>query len=436
MSQRMTLSQRYALLQSTVQQMTATISILRASCPNNFEECIPNVLGHIVELASRQLSDPQIASGLESLFATRSFQLALAHEAENLALANRPACRDFALYLVENSLEKDSASRVIVPKSANPSRNSKLNMDATTHAKFREAFYNPAKMAQAVQEQKLLAQDRMGSGVGAVQDISEMQIALRAQKLFGKHWLALESLMRFAFTLREPSREGLLCGFLREHVVLSKLDYVLSLRIQKRFASRFDDAGKNAQARHFQDAMINSIGEFVLVSLGIITPEIFHLQSFEFDEVAEAFAQQSFDDCDEDNDELPENVRGFEFSRWMKRYYLKSEGRIFWNRWAMAGRKPTRYTDQLVRDFIRQTVAKHADQLLETINFPEVFKRCKEINAEATESDDDDEDATEALLGEVLADALDADSFREVLQAHMRGDWYQKLQMFWREQED
>lgn len=432
-TQRLEMAQRVALLQSTLQQMTATIALLRAETPGSFKECVPNVLARVLECGKRQIRQAEVLTAMQSLFETGTFQATVNDEVWNLSSATRQSLDFFAVRLLEQTLQKNSAGKLLIPRGLKEEDLHAINMDSTVVRYFRDAFLQPQKLQQDLDGMKELAQTSGGNGLntGAVQDIGEINIALRAHKLMGAHYHTCRSLVKLALSISDGG-EPLFMNFLRDFVVMSKLDYVLSLRIQRRFAARFEQAGPKARKKNYRDAMLNSIGEFVLVSLGIIAPSVFALKSAEIDEVGYLFAEQNFDDMDdEEENQTPADV---ELSKWMKQYRLQTKGRIFWNRWAMVGRQPTAFTDESIRSFIRQTVAKCTDELLEAVDFDDVFRRCQDVNAEARESEDDDDEATEALLGEVLADAFDSTKFREILQCHMRGDWYRELKVFWNEQ--
>ncbi|MFZ2834526.1 MAG: hypothetical protein WAZ64_00645, partial [Candidatus Moraniibacteriota bacterium] len=168
---------------------------------------------------------------------------------------------------------------------------------------------------------------------------------------------------------------------------------------------------------------INTIGEYSLISMGIITPEIFGLQKAELKDKLYENLKDGFFDKKKDLDEI------------LKKFQLKTEGTIFWNRWKTIGIKPRAITDELVRSFITKTVRNDKDKLLEIYDYQDFFEEAKRIVLESKRSKNAKMSYKFELRKLLVEKLSDANSFNQLV-VLAKKQWYQKLDMFYSQQKD
>lgn len=219
------------------------------------------------------------------------------------------------------------------------------------------------------------------------------------------------------------NQEGLpvVHDFIKESAVLDKLDFYLSERIQNRFYSRFKQITKGQKSDIYKTAFLNTVGEYVLVSMGIISPELFSLKKG-------YFGDDQYNDL---KTKLTED--GIDIERLFSYYSLKGPGTIFVNRWNTVEAEPGRITDEKIREFITETVRKNEDAVLEIFNYENFFEEAKDISIAAKNIEERKD--MEIKLKELLQKRFEKKEAKDKLIELIKNKWYPKLNIFYKNTE-
>lgn len=291
----------------------------------------------------------------------------------------------------------------------------------TTRDLLVQAFLKPDWLQKEIDD--ILTIIKSGSGPGAFQELKEMENAQKVQTAFAPYAQQLLQSLMLAFTTKEGNDDLILMNFFRDLVILEKLLFLESDRIQKRFASRFSKVNSKTKPDECELPMLNVIGEYTLVSVGIVAPEVFNLRHASLDAEAVELAQ------------LDADAEGVNLKGMMKKHGLKDSGHLFWHRYAIQGMRPTVKTDNAVNEFITDTLRRERTKLLESVEYPVLFERVKEINAEPFDEDKNDTEAAAKIakngaLRQVLVDHLRKPEFRKVILQLASTDWFSRLGRF------
>jgi len=191
---------------------------------------------------------------------------------------------------------------------------------------------------------------------------------------------------------------------------MDHLRFFLSERMSQRFCNSFRYAHSHS-SETLRKAFLNTIGEFVLVGLRILSPSLFSLNKFEPD-------PKWFNKVTSELKEL-----GLPASQ--LRHLLPESGVVFFNRWRVLGKPLSQVTDQKILQFIIQTVRADQEPLMP------FYRQIKREAAEITSEKGFWNDQCVALT-QVFADLVSDEGFQEVLQKLITEKWYHKLEIFWR----
>jgi len=162
---------------------------------------------------------------------------------------------------------------------------------------------------------------------------------------------------------KEQDDESNVLEFLREKVILEQVSEYSSERLLKRFLANFPTfmpKKEISDCRHLQEKVLNLIGEHTLISLGIISPEIFRLNRM-------SITPEKIYDLIQNTDNTKE-----ELIKIFKQYELrgiKGES-IFYNRRFTKNQIPSRESDGVIRDFL-QNMKSHRDQIMKGFGYKE-----------------------------------------------------------------
>ncbi|MFZ2882166.1 MAG: hypothetical protein WA019_03770 [Candidatus Moraniibacteriota bacterium] len=297
--------------------------------------------------------------------------------------------------------------------------------------KFDKRFFIDANLDPQKQQEEIIKLEEIARSLGSkgqdpdgvIRQIKQIRSALKASTASKDQRELLEKGVMFLLSLRNGEGELELRDFFRELMIFGKLNVVISERMQKRFAASFSNINKDSNPEQFETAFINTIGEYSLISMGIITPEIFGLQKAELKDKLYENLKDGFFDKKKDLDEI------------LKKFQLKTEGTIFWNRWKTIGIKPRAITDELVRSFITKTVRNDKDKLLEIYDYQDFFEEAKRIVLESKRSKNAKMSYKFELRKLLVEKLSDANSFNQLV-VLAKKQWYQKLDMFYSQQKD
>ena len=144
-------------------------------------------------------------------------------------------------------------------------------------------------------------------------------------------------------------------------------------------------------------AFVNTIGEFILISMGVISEEIFTLRRYEITEKQRR-----------KNEDL--RLKGQ-----MQKLGLKTYGTVFFNRFHTLNEKPSPETDQLVREFITQTVRSHQEEIITQSEFYEFLPRCQDYYTNLENSEKRKTEELREVFKSILLEIISKQEFQEYL---------------------
>lgn len=202
---------------------------------------------------------------------------------------------------------------------------------------------------------------------------------------------------------KKESESGVL-WFLRERVILEEITEFSSERLLKRFLTKlpsFSPRTEHTNCKDLNYRTMDVIWEFMLISLGIISPEMFRLQKFSLD-------PEKIDDLIKDTNttiEELENLFTYYNLRWI------NWKPIFYNRRFTKNQIPSKESDQLVRDFLLK-IKEHREEIFIKFGYNEFEK-----NVILIKRDDDlnDEEKEESILEELNSRIADEKFIKEMV---------------------
>ena len=382
---------------------------LRESGPDRPELCVANAAAEVVDCLSKRPMDSRVRARLCAYLQDQQLQQYVAAKPYGLAQGDQAGVAQFLVDFLYESLGGGQKLTLQLQDAAAEAVGLEAHQE-TSRGRFVSAFLRPEELEAECRRMEGLADV---GGVGFGQELREMHSALQIRRALEGDFNLLQAVLLKCLSIRREGEPPILLDFVRELVILRQFAPVLSERIQKRFAERFRCVRENALPEQYRDAMLNTIGEFVLASLGIVAPSLFQIMQREIDQLSTLIAEQA---CDESDYDLQQA-----FGYWK----LKPRGTIFWNRWAVRGQRPSPLTDDLIRRFLTQTVRKSGEDLLAAIAFDQIVAGAKEVTRDNSAEDREDE------LRSLLLEHLELPAFLAAISEHMRTDWYRQLAVFW-----
>lgn len=414
MSPRQTLSLRQSQelsLSTTMtlcQKLSATLRALRSDGNNNPPEVLDDVINAVIALFGDK---PEIQAALTALFSSPIVRELMLRERRSFAVPTQPKIAMFALDCVYEL----SSTNGVFNYAHGADGKMLLNPPSTTRAYLKEAYFDTEKFTRGEAAQREMIKTLQGSSVTSARllEVNQMRDALLIAGYIKPDIEAFINAMLLLLAKRDSSGRSLLKDFMLDASVLESLDLVLSERLQRRFVKRFGRVKHNGPDV-YEEAFTNTVAEFVLMSMGIISPDIFVLQKSEMSE--ELFAAVS-----KDMEGTGISMRGL-----LRHYGLSPEGGFFWNRYKVIGHRPSRITDELIKQFILQTVRADQKELLKISAYREEFFPSV---AQICESPADER---EEPLRELLIELFGSSEFQEGLMPLLK-KWYKHLNVFYKD---
>ncbi|MCB0336239.1 MAG: hypothetical protein KDD62_08030, partial [Bdellovibrionales bacterium] len=313
---------------------------------------------------------------------------------------------------IVDGLDRDTKNQIILP--------GELASSGTTVGQVMNAISDPKNFRDSLQQEIELARVENSQGrklEGLMRQISEKEAALRVADFVEPYAGTMAKLLSLAFRIPNSERQPVLKNFFREMDVMDRLSWDISERITKRFIARFSYIGQSSPGYTYADAMMNTISEYTMVSLGIIDPNLFVRLRGEARTLDVLFASQNVDDQTNGAVNLEAEQR---------KLSLKASGTIFWSRWSVNGKKPSLQTDNAIRRVMTEVIRGDKEQTLEAFEFPKFFNELKEIRKT------NEKDNVKPLFGQLLGDFLLGENFQKHIKARCTTSWYPALQQFWK----
>lgn len=414
MSHRQTLSLRQSQelsLSTTMtlcQKLSAILRALRSDGNNNPPEVLDDVINAVIALFGDK---PEIQTALKALFASPIVRELMLRERRSFAVPTQSKIAMFALGCVYEL----STTNGVFNYAHGADGKMLLNPPSTTRAYLKEAHFDTEKFARSEAVHREMVRTLQASEVtdARLLEINQMRDALLIAGYIKPDIETFTNAMLLLLAKRDSTGRSLLKDFMLDASVLDSLDLVLSERLQRRFVKRFGRVKHNGPDV-YEEAFTNTVAEFVLMSMGIISPDIFVLQKGEVSK--ELFAAVSND----------MEGTGISMSGLLRHYGLSPEGGFFWNRYKVLGHRPCRITDELIKKFILETVRADQKELFRISAyredfFPSVAEIC-EYPA----------DEREEPLRELLIELFESSEFQEGLMPLLK-KWYKHLNVFYKD---
>ncbi len=227
---------------------------------------------------------------------------------------------------------------------------------------FTRAFFNPESLAGEIQSLTEFAQKKDRN-----LDLSSL-MASRRELVVAQAVIAglRESVDAYTIAIKQAlgakSSDGSrpLMEFLSDLTALRNARFIISDRMEKRFAQRFIKMSRLSKPEEFETAFLNSIAEYTLVGMGTLDPELFKPYRGEIVE------RLRFTGSTEQSANRIANRVG-------------NPARIFhWQRWNVIGKQHTPVTDALIRDFITRRVREEKDSIISAFMYTQLFWEIKD----------------------------------------------------------
>lgn len=403
---RLTHAQRLELRQELAEQIGLSIENVRDQTDDAPLILLREVISKIIE----SIEEPRIREGMSALLSDPNLEKQFLAKSASLALPTKEKIRAFVAEYIFDSHRGHFLIERSAPESEKPA---KEEVDIFL-GDFVMALSKPERLKNEIEDLHNILELKTKSGEigGEIRRIREAQNTLNVADSLATQVATLNHAITLALVKAGPDNNPMLSGFLRDLEILHRLNPLLSERIQKRFVARFT-ATRGITAQRFESAFLNTIGEYVLVSMGVLSQDLFALQKGERNAEEYLKTKSVLKEAGIDADQL------------LKHYQLTGAGTFFWHRWHTIGQPLTPVTDDAIREFITQTVRADAEVVLAKLNYSLFFE-----NAQTAARDTQTKEEREDKLREVLAESFASQEFQSALIKLIRLNWYKKLDIF------
>ncbi len=212
-----------------------------------------------------------------------------------------------------------------------------------TEGEIRELLASPQAVSKRAAEMKSII-DALGvnqSTDNAVNELAKAKSLLAFYEAYKEHFEQviefIDLVVGFPSQTANPLRRALV-----DLYMLDRAGFLVSNRLLKRFKAVFSRKRSDLTFDKLNVGAANIIGEYMLIGMGVIDPEIFKLMSGENRQ-------------DPDDEILMESGEKKRIGDLVAKYGLQ-EGKFFYNRYATLMVRPGMKTDQIVRDFLTHDV--------------------------------------------------------------------------------
>jgi hypothetical protein len=332
---------------------------------DTLEDVFPNgtkkeeILRVLLNKALESIKNEDLRNSLTGLIAGDQFTDLILKNLENLSSENPETVEDLALQYVYDM----HSGRFEIKNKEGKIESTISDVNAVL---FKKSYKDPEAINEEIEIEEA-ALEKVQEKSGLIGEISRYRQALNLVELMRQELSTVIDLVKFILNQKFGEKNENVLDFVNETALLGKFKLFESERLVKRFINRCDDVGVTHFPERHKEALLNTIGEFVLISFGVISPNVFVLK------------QGNIDDEMADSLKKFTEESGLDYDKLIKRFNLTKRGGYFYQRWATLGEKPSAITDQNVRDFITRTVRKDGDELLEAAKFMDIIEEIKDI---------------------------------------------------------
>ncbi len=405
------LKQSLNLRMETAEQLSVEAMELLENSPVGSEESFPCMVERVLEsMASRE--KPEVIAAVRQYLEHPYYRIQLQKKAKQLTLVSPEQCDSIAVQLIREFQNGD----FILPEGGNVNVTYSDLLDVLRQ----ESLWRVVRDTDGA-VQKILPYLKAGASDNtatlAYQRSCSLSDALALIPHIRPHIQSLSHVLQYLQNLCDEDQSKPFLDFFRYHVAMPHLAFVVSDRIQQRFASRFMDVRQQSSQDEFEIPFLNAIGEFVLVSMGIVDPRLFSVHNGEISDTKMDAAREMCSQVGVDLDQL------------MNHWKLTKEGTFFFSRYAMKGQRSCRVTDEFVRSFITQTVRSDQSAIIKASQFSDMFSRAKNIVA-SMGSKQVERSAAKTALCELFSDACSGYELKQHLLKQIQGPWFEHLSVF------
>lgn len=386
------------------------------------EDNLKSVIGNAIE----KIPDEQIRKGMALMFSEENLIKEMVNNRSNLVLpTNKSVLRtvgDYAYNTNEEDLKSASGENSDSKEETNI-----VEKESKRPFLAKADFYDALLRTEWVREENARLLDVYNSRKddpaykNIPQKILENEKALNFVESNKGQIETMKNALTYLLTLKNESGLPVVHDFIKEMVVLDKLNPVLSERIQKRFSARFSNIKEKTKIDDYKILFLNIVGEYTLAAMGIISPDLFDLKKGYLD-------REDYEDLSKEMGNI-----GIDLKKMFSYYSLNGPGTIFVNRWKTIDIKPDRITDEKIRDFITKTVQADKDEILIGLKFEDFFEEIRNavLSAQTTE----ERQNMLVDLRRILQDKLSKKETKNLLLNLIKEKWYSKLDIFYKMQE-
>lgn len=394
MSQSMSMNQSLEMRVEQIQNVAAAIA--GSLVPPSKEVDWPAVVEQVASQFSRVYRD-QMRTALLTL--TPDYF----SNAQKVALQEPQAAESVAhKYVFRESIQKNGGGIAYTLEGNNAE-----TFVHVREANFFDALTKPDELTEAATRLESLIGNSGANDQGLLEQINEYRDALIAANLLGTQFNDLTSLVRSAEKVTGDDGRPVIPFFFRDVELLKDLSFLVSDRLIRRFASRFAQVSPRAKEGEHGIAFCNVISEYLLMSMGILTEDLFSLKKGDLD--AEEF---------EELKDTLKNDFGVDADELAAKFNINA-GPYFFNRYSVAGVKHTKITDGYIRSFITAGCRQYMPQLLVAGHFSDLLAATQNVNTE-----NKDYAERKAALRELAVGHFENPKICDGLQQVVRNDLY------------
>jgi hypothetical protein len=398
-TQSLSIEQRMLLDQKMVQIMDS----LEDSFPPDGKK--EEILKRLLAQAVSNISNENLRKSLEKFIAGDSFTKQILKNIDVLAFNEKQAMTDFILEYIYNM------HLGMFEISSGDGENTEIINDVDIGF-FKEAYNNPEKAEQNLKDDEKLLDVTVDKS-GLIREISMYIHAKKVVELIRSEINTIIDLVKLILNVKINDKSETVLDFVKESSLLAKFKLFESERLVKRFINRCEGVAVSRLSEEYKESFLNSIGEFVLISFGVISPSVFTLRQGNIDSEMEKQMRGIIEES------------GLDFDKIMKDYNLTKRGGFFYQRWATLNEKPSAVSDDNVREFLTKTVRKDSDKLLEDSGYEDIIEKIKDIKRN-TKDKDEREERYEQIFDELFSGT----DFVNTLLECTKG-WFDELSIFY-----
>lgn len=421
MNQRINQGQTIELKQSLIQKFKKSAKALRWKVYPPENDVL--VIATLIENFLWNLEDEDIKSILKSIFEENDIKKMMLDEAILLSMPKKANTDKFAYkYFFKNILEEQERLENKGEYIDNQEKIKPFHEDM-----FVQVIKNREEVEREVERLKNLMRTEWGQSLWLLEDLRTKNNVLNlVDEDMIKSTEIISHVSQFLLTKKvkkewdeEKDLESDVLWFLRERVILDEITEFSSERLLKRFLTKlpsFSYRTEHTNCKDLRYRTMDVIWEFILISLGIISPEMFRLQKFSLE-------PEKIDDLIKNTDTTMEELEIL-----FKYYNLRGiNGKpIFYNRRFTKNQIPSKESDQLVRDFLLQ-MKEHREEIFIKFGYKEFEKNVILIKRDEDLGDEEKEEAIIEELNNRLSNENFMKEISRLLSNYRYKDIYQLI---------